>query len=69
MPQKYAESRRRANDKWDRENLDRSSVAMPKGKLERIKAAADASGQSVNKWINAAIDAALNAQPDADREK
>ena len=69
MPQKYAESHRRAADKWDRENLDRSSVAMPKGKLERIKAAADASGQSVNKWINAAIDAALNAQPDADREK
>ena len=55
MSQKYTESRRLANDKWDRKNLDRTGIAMPKGMLAVIKKAANKNGQSVNKWINAAI--------------
>ncbi|NCB50926.1 MAG: toxin-antitoxin system HicB family antitoxin [Clostridia bacterium] len=36
------------------------AVLVPKGDKERIKAAAEQQGQSVNAWINDAIDAKLN---------
>ena len=56
MPQKYTEARRDGNRRWDTANLDRLSLAMPKGKKDVIKAAAAAAGESVNAYINAAID-------------
>ena len=55
MPQKYTEARKEGNRRWDSENLDRLSVAMPKGKKAEIKAHADSQGESVNKFINRAI--------------
>lgn len=55
-PQKYTEARKNGNRKWDAENLDRVSVAMPKGKKDDIKAHAAAHGESVNAFINRAID-------------
>ena len=36
-PQKYTEARKEGNRKWDTANLDRVSVAMPKGKKDIIK--------------------------------
>ena len=56
MAQKYTEARKEGNRKWDSENLDRVSIAMPKGKKDDIKAAAAAAGESVNQYIIAAID-------------
>ena len=56
MAQKYTEVRKEANKRWDEKNLDRISIAMPKGKKDEIKAAAVASGQSMNAYIIAAID-------------
>ena len=51
-PQKYTEARKEGNRKWDTANLDRVSVAMPKGKKDIIKAHAEARSESVNGFIN-----------------
>ena len=37
-------------------SYDRVNLTMPKGKKETVKAAATASGMSLNEYINAAID-------------
>lgn len=59
MTQKYTEARKEGNKRWDEKNLDRVSLAMPKGKKESIKAAAAAVGESMNQYILAAVDARL----------
>lgn len=41
---------------WQKENVDRVNLTMPKGKKDTIKAHAEAHGQSVNGFINDAID-------------
>ena len=55
---------------WIAEKLDRINLTVPKGKKEQIKAFADASGESVNAFINRAIDESMDAAgprvPDAD---
>ncbi len=56
MAQKYTEARKEGNKRWDEKNLDRVSLAMPKGKKEEIKAAAAAAGESMNQYILAAVD-------------
>lgn len=55
-PQKYTEARKEGNRKWDAANLDRVSIAMPKGKKDGVKAAAVAVGESMNQYIVTAID-------------
>lgn len=55
-PRKYTEARKEGNRKWDAANLDRVSIALPKGKKDEIKAAALAAGESVNAFIARAID-------------
>lgn len=52
-----SKAQQRAVHKYTKENYDRFLVTMkPKGRLERVKAAAAAAGKSVNAYINAAID-------------
>ena len=53
--QKYTEARKRGNRKWDAANLDRISIAVPKGQKEVIKAHAEARGESVNGFLNRAV--------------
>ena len=55
-PQKYTDARKEGNRKWDAANLDRVSIAMAKGKKDDIKAAAAATGESMNQYIVCAID-------------
>lgn len=43
-------------NKWQKENCDRVNLTMPKGRKAEIQAHAEAQGQSVNGFINAAID-------------
>ncbi|MDO5000623.1 MAG: hypothetical protein Q4E20_00100 [Eubacteriales bacterium] len=59
---KYSDARKKANQKWDSANLDRLSLALPKGKKDIIKAHAAAQGESVNGFISNAIDNALSPQ-------
>ncbi len=46
---------------YNRQKYDRINLTMPKGKKERVRIAAAAAGQSVNEFINAAIDKTLNS--------
>ena len=55
-PRKYTEAKREGNRKWDTANLDRVSIAMPKGKKDSIKEAAAAVGESMNQYIIAAVE-------------
>lgn len=57
------ESRKKANAKWDAANLDRMSLALPKGKKEAIKAAATIAGESMNQYIGTAVEMRLNGTP------
>ena len=54
-PQKYTEARKSGNKKWDAANLDRMSIALPKGSRDAIQAHAQAQGESVNGFIKRAI--------------
>lgn len=53
---KYTEAQKRSAKKWDAANLDRLSIAAPKGRKDAVKAHAEARGESVNGFINRAID-------------
>lgn len=55
-PQKYTEARKEGNRKWDAANLDRVSIALPKGKKDAIKTAAAISGESMNQYIINAVE-------------
>ena len=69
--QKYTEARKRGNRKWDAANLDRISIAVPKGQKDVIKAHAEARGESVNAFVGRAIEETMqrdNAAPGASGE-
>lgn len=55
-----SEAKKRANKKWNDENMkikyDRIQIIVPKGKKETIKAHALKKGETVNAFINRAID-------------
>ena len=59
MPRKYTEAQKQSAKKWDSANLDRLSVALPKGTKERIQAHAAAHNESVNGFIGRAINEAM----------
>lgn len=52
----YTEKKKISNQKWDSENLDRMSIALPKGMKDQIREHAAAMGdKSANAFINRAI--------------
>lgn len=51
----YSEARKNANKSWDSKNLDRISIALPKGGKDALKAHAESQGESVNSFIKRAI--------------
>lgn len=57
--QKYTEARKNGDRKWDAANLDRLSLALPKGKKAEIQAHAQAHGESVNAFISRAIETTM----------
>lgn len=59
---KYSKAQKKSARKWDAANLDRVSVAMPRGRKDAIRERAAAQGESMNGFINAAIDSALSPQ-------
>lgn len=61
-----SEAQKKSAQKWDAANLDRVSIAMPKGKKDEVKAAAVAVGESMNQYIISAIDQRMGkASPEA----
>lgn len=53
---------------WIAEKLDRINLTVQKGKKETIKAHADANGESVNAFINRAIDTQMEIDKRNDAE-
>ena len=53
---KNSKARIAANNRYNAKAYDRINIAVPKGKKDEIKAAADSQGKSVNGFINEAID-------------
>ena len=47
---------------WQKENVDRVNLTMPKGRKAIIQAHAEAQGQSVNAYINTAIDERMSRE-------
>lgn len=54
-----SKANQRAVNKYVKNNYDRINVTMPKGKKDTIQACAAAQGESVNGFINRAIDEAM----------
>ena len=55
-----SEAKKKANKKWNDENLkklyDRIELKVTKGKKDEIKAHAESKGESLNRFVNRAID-------------
>lgn len=49
-------------NKWIAEKLDRINLTVPKGKKDIIKAHAESMGESVNSFINRAVDETLERE-------
>ena len=60
-----SESRKKANQKWDAVNLDRVSIAMPKGMKDTVKAAAAVAGESMNQYIIGAAEQRISGTQNA----
>ena len=54
-----SKSQQRAVHKYVKANYDRMELTVPKGRKDTIKAHADAQGESVNGFINRAIDSQM----------
>lgn len=67
-PRKYTEARKENNKKWDAANLDRLSIALPKGRKDAIKTHAEARSESVNGFINRAISETMERDKTAPEE-
>ena len=52
----YTLARKTANAKYEAETVERVSLVMPKGHKAEIQAHAKAQGESMNSFINRAID-------------
>lgn len=48
-------ARTKANNKWNSKAYDRINLTVPKGQKEEIKTHAESMGESVNGFINRAI--------------
>lgn len=57
-----SESRRKANDRW-REKFDEMRFRVPKGKKAVIQRYADIHGESVNAFLNRAVNEAMERDP------
>lgn len=58
----YSEAMLRAIKKYEAEKIDRISLRVPKGKKEAIQKFAENQGESVNSFINRAIDEAMQEE-------
>ena len=60
--QKYTEAKKEGNKRWDAANLDRLSIALPKGSKEAIKSHAEGQGESINGFIKRAIEETMERE-------
>lgn len=60
MGEKYTEAQKNATMKYLKEKTDDIRVRTPKGTKDRWRAAAEAEGKSLQAFIIAAVEAAIN---------
>ena len=60
-----SKAQQKATNKWIAKAYDRINLTVPKGKQANIKAHAEARGESVNGFINRAIDEAMEHDGEA----
>lgn len=58
----YSQAQNKATQKYIKNNYDNVLIRMPKGKKEQIKAFAEQQGESLNGFINRAIDEAIERE-------
>lgn len=58
----YTQARNRATQKYVKENYERIYISIPKGHKDKIKAAAEAAGESITSYIMKAIEARMNGE-------
>lgn len=63
---KYTEAQKQSAKKWDAANLDRISIALPKGSKEEIKSHAESKGESMNAFISRAITETMEREKSAE---
>lgn len=66
---KVSKAQQRATNKYIAKAYDRVNVTMPKGQKEILKAHAEARGESVNGFINRAIDETIERDDAPAREE
>ena len=60
-----SKAQQKAVHKYVKANYDRQEITMPKGKKETIKAHAESRSESVNAFINRAIDETIERDKEA----
>lgn len=59
---KNSEARIKANNRYNEKAYDRINIAVPKGRKDLIKAHAESKGESVNGFVNRAIDETMERE-------
>ncbi len=59
MAEAQGKASTKAKNKYNAANYERIALVVPKGKKAKIKAYADSKGESVNGFVNKAIDKAM----------
>ena len=62
MPRAYTEKRKASNKKWDEANLKRMSLAVSCDRYERMKEYTMKTGESINGFVNRAIDETIKRE-------
>ncbi|MCI8594097.1 MAG: hypothetical protein HFF09_02435 [Oscillospiraceae bacterium] len=57
-----SKAQQKATNKWIAKSYDRVNLTVPKGRKDEIKAHAERRGESVNAFINRAIDEAIERE-------
>ena len=58
----YSQAQNKATQKYIKNNYDSVLIRMPKGKKEQIKAFAENKGESLNGFINRAVDETIERE-------
>ena len=59
---KNSEARIKANNRYNEKAYDRINISVPKGRKDLIKAHAESHGESVNGFVNRAIDETMERE-------
>lgn len=63
-----SKAQQRAVNKYMKKNYDRVNLVMPKGRKDAIRAHTEKNGESLNGFINRAIDEAMERDDQADSD-